>query len=91
MQGLYLYTLTIGHKSCNMLNILNKLTLQKELQNFVTNNVFLDKKQQQQNKRSNIKTLAGAGNWTQTFRTQSRCVTCAPPNQLRVKIVVKLF
>jgi len=27
-----------------MLSILNKLTLQKKLQNFVTNNVFLDKK-----------------------------------------------
>jgi len=42
--GLYLYTLTIGHKSCNMLSILNKLTLLKELQTIVTNNVFLDKK-----------------------------------------------
>ena len=27
MLGLYLYTLTIGHKSCNTLSILNKLTL----------------------------------------------------------------
>ena len=56
--GLYLYTLIIGHKYCNMLSILNKLTLQKEKQNVVTNNVFLDKKvktQQQQNKKSNIK------------------------------------
>ena len=42
--GLYLYTLIIGHKSCTMFSILNKLTLQKELQNVVTNNVFLDKK-----------------------------------------------
>jgi len=33
MLGLYLYTLVIGHKSCNRLSILNKLTLQKELQN----------------------------------------------------------
>jgi len=34
----------------------NKLTLQKELQNAVTNNVFLDKKiktQQQQNQKKN--------------------------------------
>jgi len=64
MLGLYLYTLIISHKFGNMLSILNKLTLQKELQTFVTNNVFLDKKgktQQQQNKTSNIKTLAGAG------------------------------
>jgi len=67
MLGLYLYTLIISHKSCNMLGILNKLTLYKELPTFVTNNVFLDKKvktQQQQNKKSNIKTLAVAGDWT---------------------------
>jgi len=44
MLGLYQYTLIIGYKSCNMLIILNKLTLQKELQNFMTNNVFVDKK-----------------------------------------------
>ena len=62
MLGLYLYTLIIGHKYCNMLSILNKLTLYKDLQTFVTNNVFLDKKvktQEQQNKKSNIKTLDG--------------------------------
>ena len=44
MLGRFLYTLIIGHKSCNRLSILNKLTLQKELQNVVTNNVFLDQK-----------------------------------------------
>jgi len=44
MLGLYLYTLRIGHKSGSMLSILNKLTLQKELQTFVTNNVFFYKK-----------------------------------------------
>ena len=43
MLGLYLYTRIIGHTSCNMLSILNKLKLQKELQIFLTNNVFLDK------------------------------------------------
>jgi len=55
MLGLYLYTLTFVHKSCNMLRLINKLTLQKELQNAVTNHVFLDKKktQQQQNKTKN--------------------------------------
>jgi len=65
MLGLYLYTLIIGHKSCNLLKMLNKLTLNKELQTLVTNSVFLDKKvktQPQQNKKSYIKTLAGAGN-----------------------------
>ena len=54
MLGLYLYTLIIIHKFSNMLRILNKLTLYKELQTFVTNNVFLDKKvksQQQQNRK----------------------------------------
>ena len=36
MLDLYLDTLRIGHKSGNMLSILNKSTLQKELQHFVT-------------------------------------------------------
>ena len=46
MLGLYLYTFIIGHKSCNELSILvlNELTVKKELQNVVINNVFLDKK-----------------------------------------------
>jgi len=42
MLGLYLYTLIIGHKFRNMLSILNKLTLNKELKNVVEKNVFLD-------------------------------------------------
>jgi len=42
MLGLYLYTFVIGHKSCNMFRILNKLPLQKELQNFVATNEFMD-------------------------------------------------
>ena len=49
---------TLGLKSSNILRILNKLTLQKKLEN-VANNVFWDKNvktQQQQNKKSNIKT-----------------------------------
>jgi len=40
MLGLYLHTLIISRKSGYMLSILNKLTLQKELQTFVANNVF---------------------------------------------------
>ena len=44
MLGLYLYILLISHKSSNMLRILNKFTLNKEMQTSVTNNVFLDKK-----------------------------------------------
>jgi len=65
MLGLYPYSLIIGHKSCNVLIMLNKLPLQRELQNVVTNNVFFGQKvktQPQQNKKSNIKTLAGDGN-----------------------------
>jgi len=46
-----------------MLSILNKLMLQKNLQNVVTNHLFLltKKGKTQQNKKSNVKTLAGAG------------------------------
>jgi len=46
MLGMYLSTLIIGRKSCNMLSILNNLKkkLRKEMQNVGTNNVFLDKK-----------------------------------------------
>jgi len=60
------------------------------LQTFVTNNVFFDKKvkTQQQNKKSNIKTL---GIEPGTSCTQSGCVTTAPPSQLRLSIVVKPF
>jgi len=45
MLGLYLYTLihVIGHKSCNMLSILNKLTLQKELQKMCDEKCVLKK------------------------------------------------
>jgi len=63
MLGLYLYTLIISHKFCKLLSILNKLTLQKDMQHFKS--VIMDKKvktQQQQNRKSNLKTLAGAGN-----------------------------
>jgi len=38
-----------------MLRILNKLTLQKELQTFVTNNVFLDNKSKNNNNKTKIK------------------------------------
>jgi len=94
MLGLHLYTLIISHKSSKMLRILNKLTLYKELQTFMTNNVCLDKKvkaQQQQNKTSNIKPVPEPGIEPGTSCTQSGCVTTAPPSQLRVPFVVKLF
>ena len=44
MLGLYLYILIIGHKSCSMLSAQNKSILQKKLQNFGTDDEFLDKK-----------------------------------------------
>ena len=94
MLDLYLYILIIGHNSCNMLSILNKLTLQKDLQNYVTNNVLLDKMYKHNNnktKKSNIKTLPEPGIEPGTSCTQSGCVTTAPPSQLRVSIVIKLF
>jgi len=74
MLCMYLYTLIIGHKFCNTLSMLNKFTLQKKLQNVVTNNALLDKKvkTQQQNKKLNIKTLAWAGNWTRDLSYQKR-------------------
>ena len=53
MLGLYIYTLTIGHKFCK--SIINKLTLQKELIFFVTNHVFWTKSK-------NTTTLAGTWN-----------------------------
>ena len=63
MLGLYHYNLINGHKSCNVLCILNKLILKKKLQNILTNNVFLDKKSKTTTKQEiKHKTLAGAGN-----------------------------
>ena len=87
---LCIFTLIIVHKSCNISGILNKLTLQKELQNYVTKNCVSGQKvktQQQQNKTSNIKKLAGAKNWTRDLSHPKRmrylCTT--------ESIVVKLF
>jgi len=71
MLCLYIDTLIIGHKFSNMLSILNELTLQKQLQNFVTNNVFLTKKQ---NTKSNIKSIDKAGN---------RVRDCSHPRRMR--------
>ena len=51
MLVLYLDTLIIGHKCCSMLSKLNELTLQKELPNFMTNNV-LDKRRKHNNSKT---------------------------------------
>jgi len=91
MLRLYLYILIIGHKFCNMLSILNKLPLR--IANVVPNNVFLTKSKNTSTtkQKSNIKTLAGAGNWTREPCTQSGCCTTAPPIQLTISIIVQLF
>jgi len=94
MLGLYLYTLIIGHKSCNMLSILNKLALQKVLKHFVTKSVFLDKKRKINNNKTNNQTykpLPETRIEPGTSCSQSGCVTTAPPSQLTVSIVDKLF
>ena len=52
MLSLYIYTLIIEHKSCNVLSILNKLTLQKTIQNFVKTNAVLDKKVKHNNNKT---------------------------------------
>jgi len=86
--GLYLDTHIIGHTSYNMLSITKKILLQKNLQNCVTNNVFLDKKETTTTTIQKIikhkKTLPEPGLETGTSRTQSGCVSSAPPSQLRI-------
>ena len=90
MLGLYLFTLIKGHKYCNMLSILNELTLVKELQNFVT--MFFWKK-------SKITTTTKHKNPCQSRELKpgalalkvDTCVTSAPPSQLRISILIKLF
>jgi len=65
MLHLYLDTLIIGHKFCSMLIILNKLTLQKELQNFMQIMFFGQKTHSITTKqKSKHKSLARAGIWT---------------------------
>jgi len=66
MLGLNLYTLIIGHKSCNMLRILNKLTSPKDIAKFCDQNTTTTKQ------RINIKTLAGAGNYTRVLSHPKR-------------------
>ena len=62
MLGLHIDILIIGHKFCSVVNILTELTLQKELHNFMKNNVFWTKKQKNKTKKANIKTLGRAEN-----------------------------
>jgi len=96
MLGLYLYTLIIGHQSCNMLSILLKYHCKRnceilwQLMCFGTKskNTTTTTKQ----KKLNIKTLTGAGNWTRDLlhpkRMRYHCTTDSTEN---LSIVVKLF
>ena len=65
MLGVYLVIVQMFHNISSILNTC-KLTLQKGLHNFMTNNGFwtIKVKSQQQNKHSNIKILVRAGNRT---------------------------
>ena len=61
MLGLYLYTLTISHKSCNMYT--KKISIANGIANLCDKLcVIFDKNLKLKNKKSNIKTLAGARN-----------------------------
>ena len=73
-----------------------QINIAKELKTFVAKWVLGQKlkTQPQQNKKINLKTHVGAGIWTRpgfNSRTQSGCVTSAPPSRLRVSTVVKLL
>ena len=77
MLGRYLHNV-IGHKSCNMLSILSK-QCQRNCK-ILWQCVFGQRsKIQQQNKKSNLKTLAGAWNWTWELSHSKRmryiCIT----------------
>jgi len=77
-----------------MLSILNKLTLQKELKNFATNNVNFEQKVEHNKNKTNNQTYAPlpeSGIEPGNSCTQSGCITSAPPSQLRVSIEAKLF
>jgi len=95
---LYLYTLIICHKSCNMLSILNKLTLQKEVQlcKILWQTICFWQKVKTttttKQKKSNRKnSLLVPGIELGNSCTQSGCVTNVPTSQLRILIVVKLL
>jgi len=92
MLCLYLYTLIIGHTSCNKkLSILNKLKLQKKLQILWQTICFWKKVKTTIEKNQTYKPFWEPGIERGTSRIQSGWVTSALPSQLRVKIVVKLF
>jgi len=76
-----------------MFSILNHLTLQKELQNIVTNYVFSTKSKHTTTTKHQIKYkyLSKPIIETGTSPTPVGCVTSGPPSQLKVSIVVNPF
>ena len=92
MLGLYLYTLISVTNLA--ICILNKLTLQKELQNSSQKMCFFQKVKNTTTIKQKIKhknPCLEPGIEPGTACTQSGCITTAPLSQLRVSIVVKLF
>ena len=91
---MYLYTLTISHKSCNMLNILNNSNFKRNCNFLWQIMCFWTKTKKRNNnktKNQTYKPLLELGIEPGTFCTQCGCVTTAPPSQLKVSIVVRLF
>ena len=66
MLGLYLDTFIISHRLFSMLGILNEKTVQRKLQNLMTNNGVWTKNVYNHNrhKYTNVKVLDRAGNQT---------------------------
>jgi len=82
MLGLYLYTLLIGRKSCNMLSILNKLILQKKLQKLGKIMCFGQKSKNttKTNTKKTLTTLTEPGIEPPASGTQKQILTSAPPS-----------
>ena len=96
MLGMYLYTLIIGHKSCNKYT--KKINIAKEFTKFCEKQyvVFGQKVKHKQiikknKKKTNKQPLPEPSIKPRTSCTQSGCITTATPSLLRVSFVVKLF
>ena len=76
-----------------MLSKITVLTLQKELQHFMSNNVFWTKKikTQQHQKKNKHNSYPESGIEPETSRTAVRCVNPTPLRQRNVSIKAKVF
>jgi len=94
MLGWYLDILLIGHKVSSMLSIVKELTLQKELQCFITStsSVFTKKtKSTTTTKNKTLKSFPEPGIEPGISRTAVGCVTSMSSRQLNISIEIKLF